>query len=93
MESNNLNELTPEAVENESAINKEGYWSGDKVEYIAKSEMKQLNDPKCKHVWKLDPSDQSEHFFAIKCENCIVGKLIKRNGDNHLLFSWICTVS
>ncbi len=63
--------------ESESAINKDSYWLGN-IEVIKKSQLKQLNDPKCEHNWKLDPSDESDHWYSIKCTKCIVGKLMKK---------------
>lgn len=46
---------------------------------ITPDQMKQLNDPECKHEWEVDPTDESDYWYAVKCKHCILGRLIKKS--------------
>jgi hypothetical protein len=46
---------------------------------INKEDLVPLNDPKCKHEYELDDSENEPAFYGIKCKKCILGKLIKKD--------------
>lgn len=45
---------------------------------ITQDQMIKLNDPKCKHEWVKDPTDETDDWYAVKCKHCILGQLIKK---------------
>lgn len=45
---------------------------------ITKDQMIPLNDPECKHEFVKDDTEESPHFYAVKCKHCIIGMLIKK---------------
>lgn len=48
------------------------------VTVIKKEDMVQLNDPNCVHEWQPDKTEDTEHYFGIKCKKCPIGKLIQK---------------
>lgn len=50
-----------------------------KVERISKKDMKPINDPKCKHEFEPDYTDETDYYLAMSCKHCIVGYLKPKN--------------
>lgn len=49
------------------------------VETIKREDFLELTVPGCQHVWEIDPTDETEHYFSIKCANCPLGKLLDKS--------------
>ena len=50
----------------------------DNVEIIHKDQMIELTKPGCEHNWVIDPTDETDHYFAIHCTECPIGKLLDK---------------
>lgn len=55
--------------------------SSEGAEIIYKDSMKVVNLPDCQHEYVLDPSDETDQYFAIKCRKpgCIHGRLLNKS--------------
>ena len=57
--------------------NNVSYWDENTV-VIKAGKMKRLNDPSCRHEWEVDPTEDEEGFYGVKCKHCPVGRLIRK---------------